>query len=146
MTKIIDLNAYRRHKEDTQLVENMLDICCVLKGIPWEERNGLSNDEIKHYLGEYLSSIEADKEDYEILSKLFPDNIEPTKIEKSLDILMSNIGASLEEGVEPYSVLDDSDLEKAFEAIEKSFPNNPEISELIRNKITEKIKNSIKEN
>ena len=140
MSKIIDLKKYKQHKENVELIEHMLDICCTIKGIDWSERNELTNEEIRCYLNQYLDMTEAEDNLYEIISKLFRDEEEPTKSEKSVDILMNNIASSLEYGFEPYHVYDDSDLNSVFEAIDKSYPDNPEISELIKNKISEKIK------
>tara|TARA_Y100001972_G_C7627617_1_gene314904 strand:- start:964 stop:1401 length:438 start_codon:yes stop_codon:yes gene_type:complete len=140
MSKVIDLKAYKLHKESVELIEHMLDICCTLKGVDWSERDDLSNEEIRHYLKQYLDMTDAEPGVYETISKLFPDETETSFADRSTEILMNNIASSFEGGIEPYHVLEDTDLNKIFETIDESYPNNPEISELIKNKIAEKIK------
>ena len=142
MSKVIDLKSYKQHKESVELIEGMLDFCCAMKGIDWSERNTLTNEEIISYLNQYLDYTEAEEELYGIIKKLFSGEPEMTRVEKSTDILMNNVRNALGGDFESYHVLDEEDLEKAFEAIDKSYPDNPEISNLIRNKITERLKKS----
>ena len=142
MSKVIDLKSYKQHKESVELIEGMLDFCCAMKGIDWSERNTLTSEEIVSYLNQYLDYTEAEEELYGIVKKLFSGEPEMTRAEKGADILMNNVRNALGGDFEPYHVLDEDDLEKAFEAIDRSYPDNPEISNLIRNKITERLKKS----
>ncbi len=146
MPKVIDLKSYKEHKENTELIEGMLNLCCVMKGIDWSERNTLTSEEIMYYLNQYLDYTEAEEELYGIVKKLFSVEPETTRVQKATDILMNNVSLAFDGDFEPYHVLSEDDLEKAFEAIDKSYPNNPEISNSIRSKITERLKNSTKEN
>lgn len=142
MSKVIDLKSYKQHKENTELIERMLDLCCVMKGIDWSERNTLTNEEIISYLSQYLDHTEAEEEQYEIVKKIFSGEQKMTRAKKSAEILMNNVRHALGGDFESYHLMDEEDLEKAFEAIDKSYPDNPEISNLIRNKITEQLKKS----